>query len=68
MPDPYTEAEVLFPRLARYRKLIVALVATTAPLVIFLTTASHSPAEIIGACLGYLLANFGVYRIPNEPQ
>lgn len=68
MNDAYTEATALFPKLGRYRKLIVALLATTAPLVIFLTTAPHSAAEIVPAVLAWLLANFGVYRIPNEPE
>lgn len=66
MTDPYTELTALVPKLGRFRKLIVALLATTTPLVIFLTSEPHSAAEIVPAVLGYLLANFGVYRIPNE--
>jgi hypothetical protein len=65
MTDTYTEAEALFPRLARYRKLIVALLATTVPLVLFLVSEPHSAPEIVAAAAGWLLANFGVYRFPN---
>lgn len=68
MTDVYGEATGLFPSLAKYRKLIVAVLATAAPLVIFLVTAPHSTAEVVGACAGYVLANFGIYRIPNEPS
>lgn len=68
MNDTYTEATALFPKLGKYRKLIVALLATTAPLLIFLTAAPHSAAEIVPAVIGWGLANFGVYRIPNEPE
>lgn len=67
MTDIYTEATNLFPSLAKYRKLIVAWLSTTAPFVIFLTTATHSAAEIIPAAVAYVLANFGVYAVPNAP-
>jgi hypothetical protein len=65
MPDVYDEASALFPALAKYRKLIVSVLVTAAPLVIFLASAAHSPAEILAACVGYVLANFGVYQVPN---
>jgi hypothetical protein len=65
--DVFDEASALFPALAKYRKLIVSILVTAAPLVIFLTTAAHSPAEVIAACVGFVLANFGVYQVPNAP-
>jgi hypothetical protein len=67
MPDVYTEATGLFPVLAKYRKLVVSVLVTAAPLVIFLTSAAHSPAEVLAACVGFVLANFGVYQVPNAP-
>lgn len=67
MTDTYDEASALFPTLARYKKLVVALLGTTAPLVIFLTSGSHSPAEVIAASAGWLLTNFGVARVTNKP-
>ena len=67
MTDPYTEATALFPVLARYKKLCVALLGTTAPFVIFLTSGSHSPQEIVAASVGYVLTNFGVAAATNKP-
>lgn len=67
-PDTYDEATALFPKLGRYKKLAVSLLGTTAPFVIFLTSATHSPAEIVTAGVGYLLTNFGIYRLPNAPE
>lgn len=66
-PDTYDEASALFPKLGRYKKLVVALLGTTAPFVIFLTSAPHTSAEIVAASVGYLLTNFGVYKLPNAP-
>jgi hypothetical protein len=65
MPDTYDEATALFPKLGKYKKLIVSLLGTTTPFVIFLTSSVHSAAEIIPASLLYLLTNFGVYQLPN---
>jgi hypothetical protein len=67
-PDTYDEATALFPFLGRYKKLIVSLLGTTTPFVIFLTSAPHSPAEILAATFGYLLTNFGVYQLPNSSE
>lgn len=67
MPSPYDEATGLFPALGKYRKLILSVLVTAAPLVLFLTTSTHSAKEIIPACVAYVLANFGVYAVPNDP-
>jgi hypothetical protein len=67
-PDTYDEATSLFPVLARYKKLIVSLLGTTVPLIIFLTSAPHPAPEVIAACLGWALTNFGVKQVTNEPQ
>jgi hypothetical protein len=65
MTDPFSEATSLFPQLGRYRKLVVSLLSTAAPLVIFLVSAPHSAGAIVAASVAYVLANFGVYRVPN---
>lgn len=67
MTDSYDEATALFPVLAKYKKLCVALLGTTAPVVIFLTSGSHSPAEVVAAGVGYVLTNFGVAAVTNKP-
>lgn len=66
--NPYDEATRLFPKLGRYRKLIVSLLSTTTPFVVWLVSAPQTPAAIVAASFGYLLANFGVYRLPNAPE
>lgn len=68
MSDTYTELEGLFPFLARYRKLAVSLISTAAPFVIWLLSGSHTAVAIVAASLGFLLANFGVYQVPNSPS
>jgi hypothetical protein len=68
MPDVYTELTGLFPSLARYRKLAVSLISTATPFVLWLLSGPHTAAAIVAASLGYLLANFGVYRLPNAPS
>lgn len=65
MTDTYDEAASLWPGLARYKKLIVALVGTTAPLVLFLAEQPRSVQQILAASVGYVLTNFGVYRATN---
>lgn len=65
-PDTYDEATALFPKLGKYKKLIVSLLGTTAPFVIFLTSATHSAAEIVPATFLYVLTNLGVYQLPNS--
>ncbi|HYJ22615.1 MAG TPA: hypothetical protein VEW07_11415 [Solirubrobacterales bacterium] len=65
MPDPYDEATALFPKLGKYKKLIVSLLGTTTPFVVYLTSGAHSPKEIVAVALGWLATNFGVYRLPN---
>jgi hypothetical protein len=67
-PDTYTEATSLFPKLGRYRKLVVSLLTTATPFVIWLVSSPQSAAAIVAASLGFVLANFGVYKIPNEPE
>lgn len=67
MTDTYTELEALFPFLARYRKLAVALITTTTPFVIWLLSGPHTAVAIVAASLGYLAGNFGVYQLPNDP-
>jgi hypothetical protein len=66
--DVYTEATALFPFLARYRKLAVAIVSTATPFVIWLLSGPHAAVAIVAASLGFLLANFGVYQVPNAPK
>jgi hypothetical protein len=66
--DVYTELTALFPKLGRYRKLAVAIVSTAAPFVLWLLSGPHTAAAIIAASLAFVLANFGVYRVPNSPE
>ncbi len=61
----YDEAATLWPFLARYKKLIVSLVGTTAPLVIFLTSGPQPAPAIVAACTGWVLTNLGVERVSN---
>lgn len=67
MPDPYAEASSLFPFLAKYKKLVVSLVGTTAPLVIFLTSGPQPAPAVIAACVGWVLTNLGVEHVTNKP-
>lgn len=68
MSDTYSELEGLFPFLSRYRKLAVSLISTAAPFVIWLLSGPQSAVAIIGAAVGFVLANFGVYQLPNSPS
>lgn len=65
MPDTYDEASSLFPFLAKYKKLAVSLLGTTAPLVIFLTSSPQPAGAVIAACVGWVLTNFGVKQATN---
>ncbi len=65
MTDSYDEAASLFPFLAKYKKLVVSLVGTTAPLVIFLTSGPQSAPAVVAACVGWALTNLGVERATN---
>lgn len=66
MTDTYDEASNLWPGLARYKKVIVSFLGTTVPFVIFLAEQPRSFAQIVAASGGYVLTNFGVYRVTNE--
>jgi hypothetical protein len=67
MSDVYTELTALWPSLGRYRKLAVSILSTATPYVIWLLSGPHTAVAIVAASLGFLLANFGVYRLPNDP-
>jgi membrane protease YdiL (CAAX protease family) len=66
--DVYTELTGLFPFLARYRKLAVAIVSTATPFVLWLLSGPHTTAAIVTAACALVLANFGVYQVPNSPE
>lgn len=52
--------------LAAYRKLVISVYTTGAPLVAWLSTSAHSAKEIAGASALFLLTNYGVYKASNE--
>lgn len=65
MTDTFTELSRLVPSLAKYRKLIAALVTTSIPFVVFLLD-PHSAQEIVAASGAFILTNLGVYGVSNE--
>lgn len=64
----YDSLVELFPKLAPYRKVIVAFLVATAPFVLWLTAAPHTASEIVGWSAAYLLSLFGVYEVENGDQ
>lgn len=66
--NPFEAAAELWPSIAKYKKLTVALLGTTAPLVLFLSEGPKSFPEIVAASVGYVLTNFGVYRVTNKVE
>lgn len=52
--------------LARYRKTVISVYTTGAPLVAWLSTNAHSAKEIAGAVALFALTNYGVYEASNE--
>jgi hypothetical protein len=66
MTATYEEASKLWPRFAKYRKLIAAIVVSTGPLVAFLAGEPRSFAEIVAAVNTWLLLNLGVYEVKND--
>ena len=63
---PIDAAIELWPSIGKYKKLIVALLGTTAPFVLFLTESPKSFGAIFAASVGYFLTNFGVYQASNK--
>lgn len=66
MTDTFTELTKLVPKFGKYRKLAAAVVTTTIPYLVFLTSAAHSAPDIIEATGAYLLVNLGVYGVSND--
>lgn len=65
MTSTFAEASKLWPRIKKYRKLVVAAVGSTVPLILFLLE-PRSAAEIVAAAEGWILLNLGVYGVPND--
>lgn len=65
MTDTFTEAGRLWPGIKKYKKLLVSVVVSTGPLVLFLLE-PRSTAEVIAAGQTWLLLNFGVGGVKNE--
>jgi hypothetical protein len=64
----YSELSKLYPKLKRYRKLIVTFLGTTAPFITWLAAGPQPADAIVAASLAYVLLNFGVYEAKNDPS
>lgn len=63
--DPNTPVS---PALAKIRKLVVSLVTTGAALGTWLATEDHTAAELVAAAVGFVVANYGVWKATNAPE
>lgn len=61
----FDEAAKLWPVVSKYKKLLVSLVGTTGPFVVYLLAGSHTAAEYVSSATAYVLLNFGVYEAKN---
>lgn len=52
--------------LARYRKTVISVYTTGAPLIAWIAANPHSAKELAGAIALFALTNIGVYEAENE--
>jgi hypothetical protein len=61
----YDPQAPLSDKLSRVRKLVVSLVGGAFGIGYFIATGDPSVEEVFGAVLGYVVANYGIWRTPN---
>lgn len=61
----FDEAARLWPKIGKYKKLIVAAVSATTPFVAWLLAGPHPASEIFAWSSAYVLSLFGVYESKN---